>query len=197
MPLAVTLRSAMSNMSGDQAIELIILDGGIREPNKQRLRRTAQCRHRVDVSFVRPPAESLQGLPTTNKYPLAVYFRLLLPDLLPHTVKKVLYIDGDLVIEGDLSRLWQQDMGDRHALAVQDICHRYIERTNHLRRPEFQVPKDQKYYNSGVMLINLEKWRQDRIGEQALDYLRTYPESGARRQMGGTRSPVEPDPRDP
>lgn len=176
MPLAVTLRSALENLSGRRNVHVTVLDGGIEEANKQRLRQTIQGVHRVEISFVTPRAQLLHGLPTTKKYPLTVYYRLLLPDVLPRHIHKVLYLDGDLVVTGDLSRLWQQDMGAWHAMAVQDICHRFVARTNHLSRPEFQVPPGQKYLNSGVMLIDLDKWRQDDIAGQAMEYLRAYPQ---------------------
>jgi lipopolysaccharide biosynthesis glycosyltransferase len=106
MPLAVTVRSALENLSSNLLIHLFILDGGIRASKKRRILNSLDS-HAVEVSWIKPSTEILNNLPVFKQYPLAVYYRLLLPTIIPSTFKRVIYLDVDWVVEGDLAQLWK------------------------------------------------------------------------------------------
>lgn len=174
MPLAVTLRSALENLSGNKRIILFVLDGGIRPGHKQKILQSLISRHEIDVNWIQPQKTLLGKVPVSDKYPISAYYRILLPHLIAKQLKKLIYLDADLVVTGDIGQLWDLDTGDHHALAVQDICHQYVSKTGHLNRPEFGIPVDQKYFNTGVLLIDLEKWRSDCITEKTIAFLENY-----------------------
>ena len=100
---------------------------------------------------------------------IANYFRLLAPRFLPLDLKKVLYLDSDMIVRRSLEELWKTNLSS-YALAAVEDC---------FWRPELnyvQMPANTKYFNSGVMLINLEYWRKHRVGERATQFVRENPD---------------------
>lgn len=89
--------------------------------------------------------------------------RLFLGRLLPKEVKKVLYLDGDTMIRGKLNALFELDMDDK-------IIGMSIEPTAEPKSLERFGFKNQLYCNSGVMLINLKKFREEKCEEKILSF---------------------------
>lgn len=91
--------------------------------------------------------------------------RLLIDRLLPEEVERVLYLDGDTIVRGSLSALWETDLQGKVIGAVSEPT------VNHGRKNGL-VSVDQPYYNSGVLLIDLHRWREEKTGQRILDYYR-------------------------
>jgi lipopolysaccharide biosynthesis glycosyltransferase len=100
---------------------------------------------------------------------IAVYYRLLAPRLLPDTIEKVLYLDSDLIVRKSLAPLWNTDIADRPLAAVPD----YIGGT---AGRDLGLPDGTKYFNSGVLLMNLQYWRRNSVAEQAISFIRHNPD---------------------
>ncbi|MBR3254762.1 MAG: glycosyltransferase family 8 protein [Clostridia bacterium] len=92
-----------------------------------------------------------------------VLARLVLDKLLPKEINKVLYLDGDTIVRGSIEELWNINLSN-HVLAAS------IEPTVDKIRKEKLGLKGYPYYNAGVLLINLEKWRNEKIGKKILDF---------------------------
>jgi lipopolysaccharide biosynthesis glycosyltransferase len=110
---------------------------------------------------------------------VAAYYRLLIPNVLPDEIEKLIYLDADMVINTDIRKLWDMDVGQNYVLAVQEQCKdaQYVSSKKAL--PSYQdlgIDPAAKYFNSGVMLINLKKWRADNISEKIIEYLQEYSE---------------------
>ncbi|HVK93890.1 MAG TPA: glycosyltransferase family 8 protein [Noviherbaspirillum sp.] len=102
-------------------------------------------------------------LPEIAYFTIAIYYRLLIPELLSQEHGKVLYLDMDVVVEGRLDELWNVDLAGKGAAVVEDGA------PKHLDALDEQSPE--RYFNSGVMLINLDYWRQHKVKEQAIDFM--------------------------
>lgn len=101
-----------------------------------------------------PSPSQLAGLPVTDRYPQAVWFRILLPALLPH-VERVLYLDADTLVLQSLSPLWDLDLSGQPLAAVQDVpspAHAHVP-------AEIGLASAEDYFNSGVLLMNLAEMR--------------------------------------
>jgi lipopolysaccharide biosynthesis glycosyltransferase len=153
MPLAVTVYSASLNLKSKQTIELFVIDGGIKESTKFRIKKSLASES-ITISWVQPTEKLFDKLPMTDTLTTATYYRLLIAQLIPTHFHKAIYLDTDVVVKGNLSQLWNIDIGDNYVLAVQDICQRSF-----------------KYFNSGVLVINLEKWRTENIGSRVIEYI--------------------------
>ena len=92
----------------------------------------------------------------------ATYFRIMAAELFQES--KVLYLDSDTVVHASLMEIWNIQLGDFPLAAVSDPLIRDFERLDLL--PE------QGYFNSGFMLLNLDKWRAMDLGNRVLNYIR-------------------------
>ncbi len=94
-----------------------------------------------------------------------VLIRLVLDRLLPADVSRVLYMDGDTIVRGNLEKLWNTDMKDCSiGASIEPTCSR--------ERKEKLGLKNMPYYNAGIMLIDLDNWRRHNTGKEILDYYR-------------------------
>jgi lipopolysaccharide biosynthesis glycosyltransferase len=183
MPLTVAAYSAMKNLKDHQA-NLFILDGGIAAAGRRKIRQSIDS-NQFRIHWVRPASARLEVMhrkSENRRYPLPAYFRLLLPEILPQDIYKVIYLDTDTIVLKDLAKLWEIDTEDYHFLAVQEPDGPYVIDCFRAFNPElkdldfsqFQVTPEHKYFNSGVMVINIQKWRQDGVAEKALNFLELY-----------------------
>ena len=172
MPVAVMARSAIENLKSDRHMLLFIIDGGIKPHNKHKIEKSLDLK-RCDLRWLKPLEGSFEGIEVKRHVTTTAFMRLLIPDLLPNQFQKVIYLDCDLVINQDLSQLWEIDMGENYLLAVQDYYVPYVSSPLGLAKyQELGIPADCKYFNSGVLVINLEKWRTNEISFHVVEYLR-------------------------
>lgn len=85
---------------------------------------------------------------------LEAYSRLFSPYQLPQSIDRLLYLDADLICDGDMSELYEMDFEDNCFIACQDVGAGDEEKTR------LGLPTDYKYINSGVLLINTKKIRE-------------------------------------
>ncbi|HAX74442.1 MAG TPA: glycosyltransferase family 8 protein [Cyanobacteria bacterium UBA11372] len=174
MPLAATARSAIFNLNPNKKIEIVIIDGGIKEYNKKKIIKSIK-ENNVEIKWVQAERETFKNLKVYLHFTKAIYYRILIPRILPQEVKKVIYLDTDVIVEGDLEQLWNIDIGDNYVLAVEDMTAPYVSHTKGLKNyQEFGLKSDAKYFNSGVLVINLEKWRNQTIDAKVIDYMEKY-----------------------
>lgn len=87
-----------------------------------------------------------------------ICFRLLLPELLPDTLDRVLLLDVDLVVNKDISELYNIELGDKVLAAAPNMCHNFnIEEEWRRWYPENRT--NWIHYNIGILMWNLEKIR--------------------------------------
>lgn len=183
MPLAIAAYSAARNLKGRSA-NLIILDGGITQASKRKILQTIAT-ERLHVYWVNPQSARLAAIGQKNadlRYPMAAYYRLLLPEILPETIKKVIYLDSDLIVLSDVGDLWDMELGNNHFLAVQEPDGPYLIESLRSNNPElrnldlttFGITPEHKHCNSGVMVINLQLWRRDKVIDKTLDFVESY-----------------------
>lgn len=172
MPLAVTVRSALANLKSNRKIGLFILDGGISKSNKKKIIKSLQS-EKLDISWIQIDETQLTNLVLTRHLTTTAYYRLLITKFLPLEFDKAIYLDTDMIVKGNLEELWNIPLEDNYALAVQDDVELYISMSEGLRNyQDVGICPDYKYFNSGLLVINLEKWRSENIGEKVLEYIR-------------------------
>jgi lipopolysaccharide biosynthesis glycosyltransferase len=172
MPLAVTVRSALANFQSDRQLALFILDGGISKTNKRKITQSLDSKQ-IDISWIRLDDALFENLALTRHVTLPTYYRLLLPQVLPPEFTKAIYLDSDMVVTGNLAELWNIDIGDNYILAVQDDVLLNISMCQSLQNSqELGISPNSKYFNAGLLVINVAKWRTENIGNKTLDYIR-------------------------
>lgn len=172
MPTGVMMYSVCVNNQDVDIDFHVLIDGSVSERDKQDLRDTLEKFHGKRALFY--AVNSMQ----TIRFPLikrgltrATYYRLFLPEILPPSVEKVLYLDGDIIVRHSLLPLWETDMTDFAIGAVMDVCDGDIRIYNRLK-----YPYTKGYFNAGVLFINLAYWRDNNIVARLIDYIKNYPE---------------------
>lgn len=146
--------------------EFCLLDCGITSDTRQRLERFA-AEHAMRFTIVPIETEAFRDLPLTrDDLTAATFARLTLPDIFPDVSDRLIFLDADCVVTGDLSPLWETDICGYLIAGVQDDKALEADGADGILR-------DQSIYiNAGVMLVNLQAWRDENFGEAVIDYLR-------------------------
>jgi len=170
-PMAVTLYSALSNLDSDYFVEVHIISNGIATSQKQKIETIVAKSSEGDVKW-HETDNVLDDLPITNPaINVSGYIPFLIPYFLPDDYEKSLYLDSDLLVEDDISTLWNHD-SNTALRSVQDFWIPYVSSKNGLYNyKDLGLSKYHPYFNSGVLLINLEAWRRKSVREESLRYL--------------------------
>jgi lipopolysaccharide biosynthesis glycosyltransferase len=111
---------------------------------------------------------AILGLKQREDLTAATYYRLLMSDVLPPSVHRVLYLDCDMMLRGDLADLWRLPLGNAIVAAALDTGFTH----NHV----LGLPDDAPYFNAGVLLVDLARWRSEAIGQNALAFAAAHPD---------------------
>ena len=148
---------------------LYLLHSGIPEAALGKLNQQCQA---FDYSFfpIYVEDELFQNAPVTKQYPKEMYYRLLAPRLLPDDVKRVLYVDPDILIINPIRPLWEIDLdGNLFAAAAHTGKTELANSVNQIR-----LGTKRDYYNSGVLLMDLEACRQEIEPQTLFDYVELH-----------------------
>ena len=171
--LTVMIYSVLKT-SSSKNIKLYVLDGGISLLAKNRISTLVNKRGNR-IKFLKMDENMFKGYLVSERLTQAIYYRLLIPDLLlGENVQKAIYLDCDLMLNADISELWNVELGRNVLAAVAETnegC-RYVSSPRALRLyKELGIPEKNKYFNSGVLVMNLEEWRKRNITAKVCNYL--------------------------
>lgn len=110
----------------------------------------------------------VRNLLHNNAWSTAMYYRLLAALYFNNKLKRVLYLDGDTYCRGDLSNLYHIDLHDNIVAAISDV---FFSQDTYNARMQYIRSSGDGYFNSGVLLIDIDKWNKEHITEKALKYL--------------------------
>lgn len=174
MPTGVMMQSVCVNNPEVGIVFHIIVNDDVTDGDKCDLEDVTAPYSEKSVVFYRA-SEFIKNIdfPALENSPLteATYYRLWLAEMLPKEIEKVLYLDGDVIIRHDLLPLWNTDIEDYAVAAVSDFSEGMIDIYNRLH-----YPCHLGYFNAGVLLVNLEYWRDHAVLDEFLCFMKKYPE---------------------
>jgi lipopolysaccharide biosynthesis glycosyltransferase len=100
-------------------------------------------------------------------YPKGSYYRLLIPSLIEE--RKVLYLDSDIIVNGSIRELYDQEFGDAFVCAVEDAGFN--------RHKQLGMDPSALYFNSGILLVNLLKWKESGLQKKVIDFIENNPDA--------------------
>lgn len=113
--------------------------------------------------------DCFDNLFTSGHISKAAYFRLDIANILPEEVNKVIYMDVDLLVLRDIAELWQYDLQGRPLAAVPDYGIMASKRLMKQKQNVIGLPMDSLYFNSGVVIMDLEQWRKHGYAKQVIE----------------------------
>lgn len=160
--LYVMLQSLYGN-NEKGSINLYVLQRDFTESDKAVITEISErFQNKVFYIFVREPdlSEMPEYIGGRNDLPSEIIcFRLMLPEMLPDTLDRVLMLDVDLVINKDVTELYNTDFEGKVLAAAPNMCHNYVVDVN-WRKWYPQDRSDWTHYNTGVLMWNLDKIRK-------------------------------------
>ena len=171
--LDVTIRSLIANASRDYKYHIVVLNTGLDEERISKIEELEDENFQIDFADISYAVKDIEyKLPNEQHFGLATWYRLFIQSLFPQ-YEKIIYIDCDLIVEGDISELYNTDLEGNY---IAGVVEHWI-----LHSPVFSyytkeaVGIDSKYYiNAGVAVMDLNKFRENQIEQKFVDLINTY-----------------------
>ena len=170
---AVTLLSAVRNR-GVAPLSFHVIANDLTDTDRNKLLSLVQDEQQCSLHFYTPGNDMLDGfqiLKFKKRISLATYYRCFLSEILPDEVERVIYLDCDILVLQPLDDFFNLPLNGRPIAAVEDIASDDTARYSVLAYPEAD-----SYFNAGVFLADLARWRKEDVPGRCLSYYRKYPE---------------------
>lgn len=174
--LSVALVSAVKNSSSDRNYVATILHDGLCEDNINKLKAIETDNFKIQFVLMEKGLEKitnrLSNCLRCEYFTLTIYFRLFIATMFPEYDKGI-YIDSDVVITSDIAELYDYDLGENYIGACNDLSVINVPVFTEYMRKHVGIDKT-RYINSGVLLLNLKKMRNNNFDEHFINLLSKY-----------------------
>jgi lipopolysaccharide biosynthesis glycosyltransferase len=180
--LGALIASIFANISKQSSVDLLILDGGISEEHQDMLKHLVPAES--SLYFI-PMQDEFTSYFTHMHFSRATFYRLILDSILISR-DKIIYIDCDTIVLGDLCELWEIDMEDMPIAAVHDYVMEHFCRSKVLSsdftgslpartylRDYVGIPTEycDQYFQAGLLIMNLRRIREMGLSKRMSDSL--------------------------
>lgn len=159
--LAVMFFSLLQNCPAPERVMLYCIDGGITGSTKELMLKAVNQAGGTGVDFIEFDKKKYDELPTRGHITSSAYYRISIPEIFSDEVNKIIYLDCDMIVRGNIFELWSINIDDYHVGAVENLA-------GHTYR-KLGIPQNE-YFNSGMLIINLNLWRRDSVSERVLRF---------------------------
>ena len=172
--LYCAIASALSHMARGRTVDVRVLDGGISQRSKDIVSRlVGKFGNSVRLEFISIDASIFRDAMLGPGRSHMAYCRILLPRVLD--VPRLIYLDCDVLVFRDLSKLFDLELSSDKILgAVCDSETLTLSDDSYTLARAMNLPADGCYFNSGVMLMNLDELRKRHFLERSLEFLKTW-----------------------
>jgi lipopolysaccharide biosynthesis glycosyltransferase len=162
--LCVALVSLLENNKNNRFSIYVLTNS---DQNKEKIIQLKNQYDHFDVQFRTISDSDVQSFHLSKHCPhisIQTYYRILIPKIFPE-LDKAIYLDSDLIVEGDILELWKIDIDNYYLAGVDTSC---FEHTL-IYKNKINLTKDDIYINGGVLIMNLEAMRRDNIVELMIE----------------------------
>lgn len=159
-PCGVCVTSILEN-NRDEKCNIYILTPGLNEKSLAKFNRLSEI-YQQKIEIITIDDSLFKNLKVSDRFPISIYYRFLLPQLVKS--EKVLYLDCDIIVTGNIKALWDTDITNYACGVIEDQKSDDITIQNRLGQY-------QPYFNSGVILMNLNYWREHNISSALTDFI--------------------------
>ncbi len=165
MPLRVMLFSLMKS-NPDSRFDIFVAHSSLTDSDFEKLKSVVDL-NRTNIHSVTVPPELLSNAPVLKRITKETYYRLLAIDFLPENVDKILYIDPDTLIIGDISSFYDTDMTDTLIAATTHV----YGSLRHINLLRLGIPLSAEYINAGVMVMNIGLMRKEITTDKIFEFI--------------------------
>lgn len=171
--LSVAIASLLDNSSAENYYRIFVLITQLKAENINKIKKLEKPNSSIEFISLAKELDKIQGMfHLRDYYSKETYYRIFIPNLFPQ-YKKVLYLDCDITVLGDVSELYNTHIHGFYVGAAQeevmqtyDVFGNYVEKADGINR--------KNYFNAGILLINCRRWRNKFIAEKFVDLLNRY-----------------------
>ncbi|WP_018931030.1 glycosyltransferase family 8 protein [Gracilibacillus lacisalsi] len=160
--LGVMIESLFRNKTSPHFVNIYVIDGGIKRHNKEKLKLTIR-KYKGSIHFLQIDDTIYKKYGLRENMSKTAYYKIEVSEILHFIEEKVLFLDSDIVFNDSIHKLWDTKVDD-YVLAATPV-------PNFNRHEELGLSESSPYFNSGVMVINLTKWREFKIFKLTKEFL--------------------------
>lgn len=163
--LAALLKSIEFHHKTSENIVVFIVEDGISAKNQKKLTSSLD-KGKINLLWISMDdaiPEDMHIPFDRSSYPKNIHTRIFIPHFIPDRFDKIIYLDVDMILMRDISDLWNVDLGDNMLAAVMDPRLKVFSNSwgGILNYKELGFAPDTKYFNTGILVINNKKWREE------------------------------------
>lgn len=169
MPCGIALQALCANHKDNIVHVYLITDESFTEEDRSDIKQivlSSNADNTISFLLATDDMMSAWSWHKNSYYPKQVFYRLLCADLLLESVDRILYIDCDVIVRKSLAELWDMDLQDSPLAACPDASERGF---------RIGFNENDEYYNSGVLLMNMDYWRKNNCKKQLFDFIDAHP----------------------
>ena len=171
--LDVAVSSLIENASKEYEYRIVVLNTGLNADNVSKIKQNEKEGFRIDLIDISEEVEKIKSrLKNVYHFSIVTYYRLFIASLFPQ-YDKVVYLDCDLVVLGDISELYHIELGDNILGAAPEEFVRSTREFRLYAKNALGVDPD-GYVNAGVLLMNLKEFRSNKIEEKFVELITEY-----------------------
>ena len=171
--LTVCLKSLLDNASKDYFYKIYVLTTNLSVQLQGRIKQVLTPNSTIEFISLKNELDKISDLfHLRDYYSKETYYRFFIPDLFPD-YDKVLYLDCDTIILGDISELYNENIKDYFVAAAQEEVMQTVPLFGEYTRKVLGVPTEQ-YFNAGVLLINNKRFLKFKIAEKFVELSKQY-----------------------
>lgn len=176
LPATVMLRSLVDHLTGGETADIYVLDCGISQTSRRKIRRSLSAAW-VRLHFIDMTPADFVGFRDEKRFSLNTYARLFVGRVLPDTLERIVFLDGDMLLLENIYPLATMDLKGHLLAAVQDPVAGSVGRSAQMMHWQgWDVPEGIQYFNSGLMVMDLCRLRAAGTLEAAIEVARKYPQ---------------------
>ena len=170
MMLAALLKSLEMNHSSGEPIVLYIVDDNISEKYRSKLIEslTTNKLKLIWIKLENAIPKHLKLPLDSTTFPANTYARICIPHFIDQSAERAIYLDVDMIVIEDISKLWHTDILDYNIAAVVDRSEVIGSSWGGIKNyAELGLRPDSRYLNSGMFILKPQEWRKLEISEKA------------------------------
>lgn len=165
--VGVSMVSLFENNKKFEHIDVYLIENNVSQDNKNKIKEICN-KYKRTIKFIGfAEISDKLNLNIGNTISLNAYARLFLPSAIEKNIDKIIYFDCDSIINSSLYELWQTDINEHYAAGV---CDTVSDNT----KIKVSMPINSPYINSGMLVINLKKWREDEIERRFIEFIQEH-----------------------
>ena len=173
--LGVAIYSLAKNSSKENNYKIIILNSGLEKSNIDKIKKYEQENIKIEFTNISLKIHKIEedlSLRLRDYYSTAIYYRMFIPSMFPE-YDKALYLDSDIVILDDIAKLYSKNIGNNLVAAITDDVVNGNEHFKRYSKITLGI-EPERYFNSGILLMNLKEFRDSDIESKFLHILTKF-----------------------